>query len=497
MEQAYAYMRYSSHNQDDGWSIEAQKSAIQRYANANKIKIVKFFKDEACTGRNRNRNGYLKMMETLEKSDVKLVLVHRLDRFHRNTINHLADINKLDKLGVRLIAIADGIDTADKSTKMIATIKAVLSEQFSIDLSKETRKGLIEAAKSCLHCGGTPPFGFRVGENKRLEIDEATAPAVRQIFDMYLADMGYTHIIQWLHDKGYKTAKGNDFSKSAINALLQNEKYAGIFTYDKATPKDEEGKRNSHKHKESYIRIPGGCPAIVSEEVFQQVQERMKNRSRSARRNASKHYYPLNGKVFAEDGITRYGGNVNHSNGKRYFQYRCVKNSSHKSINADLLNEAVMYCLKLLLLSDVKDEELLKALNQYAAEMRVESNAECRTLKNKKAALENSRSHLMAVLESGKAKESILNRLGTIETELSEISKRLEQSMVKEHIFTAEDLKKLKNQFVHYMVTQRTLQAKNLLDAAVKTVTIGNDSVEIQFNHGVDADSDTIHYFKN
>ena len=88
-----------------------------------------------------------------------------------------------------------------------------------------------------------------------------------------------------------------------------------------------------------------------------------------------------------------------------------------------------------------KNEELLKALNQYAAEMRAESNAECRTLKNKKAALENSRSHLMAVLESGKAKESILNRLDTIETELSEISKRIEQSAVEEHIFTDEDLK--------------------------------------------------------
>lgn len=190
--EAYAYMRYSSHNQDDGWSIEAQKSAIQRYANANNIKVVKFFKDEACTGRNRNRNGYQSMISALENGDVKLVLVHKLDRFHRNTANQLADIKKLDKLGIRLIAIADGIDTADSSTNLIATIKAALSEQFSIDLSKETRKGLTEAAKSCLHCGGTPPFGFRVGEDKRLEIDETTAPAVKQIFDMYLAGMGYT-----------------------------------------------------------------------------------------------------------------------------------------------------------------------------------------------------------------------------------------------------------------------------------------------------------------
>lgn len=74
--EAYAYMRYSSHNQDDGWSIEAQKSAIQRYANANNIKVVKFFKDEACTGRNRNRNGYQSMISALENGDVSAILTN-------------------------------------------------------------------------------------------------------------------------------------------------------------------------------------------------------------------------------------------------------------------------------------------------------------------------------------------------------------------------------------------------------------------------------------
>lgn len=32
---AYAYCRYSSHNQDDGWSIESQKSALSKYAKTN------------------------------------------------------------------------------------------------------------------------------------------------------------------------------------------------------------------------------------------------------------------------------------------------------------------------------------------------------------------------------------------------------------------------------------------------------------------------------
>lgn len=54
---AYAYLRYSSHNQDDGWSIEALKTAIMKYAKENNIQIVKFFIDEAMTGRNTNRSG--------------------------------------------------------------------------------------------------------------------------------------------------------------------------------------------------------------------------------------------------------------------------------------------------------------------------------------------------------------------------------------------------------------------------------------------------------
>lgn len=108
-----------------------------------------------------------------------------------------------------------------------------------------------------------PPYGFVVNEEKYLEIDETTAPAVRQIFKMYLADMGYTAIIKWLKDNEYRTSKGNEFTKGAINAILHNEKYAGVYVYDKASPRDEDGKRNSHKYKNNYIRIEGGCPAIV------------------------------------------------------------------------------------------------------------------------------------------------------------------------------------------------------------------------------------------
>ena len=457
--EAYAYLRYSSHNQDDGWSIESQKSALEKYAKANNIKIIKYFIDEAKTGRNTQRQGYQNLMTELNKNKVKLLLIHKMDRMHRDAENQLHDIKKLNKLGIRLIATADGIDTQESSTNLIATIKAAIAEQYSINLSAETRKGLTEAAKSCLHCGGKPPLGFKLDENKRLEIDETTAPAVREIFKMYLADMGYMAIRNWLKDNGYKTSKGNDFSKSAINSILKNEKYSGVYTYDKASPKDENGRRNSHKYKDSYIRIEDGCPAIVTPEEFKSVQDKMKERSCRTNCNHTKHYYPLNGLIWSKDKTARFSGNVNHSKGNKYFQYRCSE-SGNKSVNADTLEEAVFFALRELLISDDKSELLVDSLNSYSLEIHEELSDDYRILNNKKLALNNKRENLLNALEAGKTNKSILNRLEALESEIDDISERISLIEVEPHTFTKDDLNNLKKQFISYMKTNHTLHSK-------------------------------------
>jgi len=495
IKEAHAYLRYSSHNQDDGWSIESQKSALEKYAKANNIRIIKYFIDEAKTGRNTQRQGYQNLMTELNKGKVKILLIHKMDRMHRDAENQLHDIKRLNKLGIRLIATADGIDTQEPSTNLIATIKAAIAEQYSINLSAETRKGLTEAAKSCLHCGGKPPFGFKLDENKRLEIDETTAPAIREIFKMYLADMGYTAIINWLKDNGYKTAKGNDFSKSAINSILKNEKYSGVYTYDKSSSKDENGRRNSHKYKDSYIKIKGGCPAIVTPEEFKAVQDKMKQKSCRANYNHSKHYYPLNGFIWNNDKSARFSGNVNHSNGNRYFQYRCSE-SGNKSLNADNLEEAVFFALREILISDDKLDVLVDTLNRYVSEIHKELSNDCRVLNNKKLALENRRENLLNALESGRTNKSRLNRLESLEAEISDITERISLTEVEPHTFTKDNLKILKKQFIPYMKTVQTLHSKNLIDSTIEQITVDNENIEISFKNSISVNEKIAEYFK-
>lgn len=492
---AYAYCRYSSHNQDDGWSIESQRSAIEKYAKNNDISIKQYFIDEAMTGRNTNRPSYQSMMQEFqEHKDVKILLVHKLDRMHRKTINQLKDMDTLGKMGIRLIAIADGIDSNESTCNLIATIKAALAEQYSVNLATEVRKGLMEAAKSCMHTGGRPPYGFKIGEDRKLEIDNQTAPAVRMIFEMYLAGMGYSKIINWLNEHGYKTQNGNSFSKTAINAILHNEKYCGVYVYDKVLPKDEDGHRNSHKYKENYLRIEDGCPAIISKEDFNTAQEKMKNNAIKIKGYHAKRYYPLNGRMYLSGSNTRFTGVVNHSKEMQYFKYRCTK-TGFKSIDAPVLEDSVFCALRELLLAEDREEKILTALNQYAICVRENANAKCRILSQNRAAAENKLNYLMRLTEQGKAPNTIMERISSLESEISEIDRQIEQNRDIPTLFTADDLANLKDMFITYMATKETLEARNLINATIHKVEVDDDRVEIRFYNGISISSNTARLF--
>lgn len=79
---------------------------------------------------------------------------------------------------------------------------------------------------------------------------------------MFAEGYGYTAIIDHLNAHGYKTKRGKMFGKNSLYEILSNEKYTGVFVFNKAAARAD-GKRNNHAQKDSYIRIEGGCPAII------------------------------------------------------------------------------------------------------------------------------------------------------------------------------------------------------------------------------------------
>ncbi len=162
---AVIYVRVSTDKQVDGYSLDMQTNILKKFAKNNNMTVTKIFREEGKSARHTfNRPVYLEMMEYIQKSpdQVDVVLSHKLDRMHRDETGMYNSLEILKKYGVRYIAVADGIDTADSDYQIQLAVQAALSANFSRNLSKETRKGQQAGAENCQHMGGKPPYGFRV-----------------------------------------------------------------------------------------------------------------------------------------------------------------------------------------------------------------------------------------------------------------------------------------------------------------------------------------------
>lgn len=498
MEQVIAYVRYSSHAQDDGNSVAAQITCIDEYARLHNMEIENYYIDTAKSGRNTNRSYYKQMIEDIStgRTKARTILVRAIDRLHRNAKNTLVDTDFFEKHHIRLIGITDGIDTADKNySKFALTIKAAAAEDYSNLLSKNTRAALLESAKDCKHLGGTPPIGYSVTPEGYYEIDETKAPIVRDIYRYYLSGMGYDDILTHLKQRGYKTSNGNDFSKSAISAILTNPKYMGTYTYDRTMPKDSDGKRNSHATKDQYVEIPNGMPAIISAEDFNKVQEKKKQNSTKHTSRTGKQYYPLNGKIFCSKCGKPFSGNINNSNGRKYYQYRRSCKCKIKSVRLEQLNRSVFYAIQQCIFSPENKDAIMQKVNAKLAVRKSLQTEEIVKLTNRINGLENAQNRLISCLEEGKASKTILDKMQKNETELSALNKQLEAKS--KQISTIDDAiyDKLVKQFVNYMNDVKSPEAFALKDAAIKKIDINEAGVTIHFHSGLTANADTIDYF--
>ncbi len=124
------------------------------------------------------------------------------------------------------------IDDSPESIMMESVLEG-MAEYYSKNLGREVMKGMKETALQCKHTGGCTSLGFTLNAEKRLEIEPHEAEAVRIIFQMFADGHGYTAIINYLNEHGYKTKRGQIFGKNSLYEILNNEKYTGVFVFNK------------------------------------------------------------------------------------------------------------------------------------------------------------------------------------------------------------------------------------------------------------------------
>ena len=108
----YIYTRVSTAIQVDGYSFDAQKDKLRKYAEFQDMEIVGEYSDEWHSGKNiKGRQEFMRMLNDIEdgKDGVDFVLVFKLSRFGRNAADVISSLQLMQDYGVNLICVEDGI----------------------------------------------------------------------------------------------------------------------------------------------------------------------------------------------------------------------------------------------------------------------------------------------------------------------------------------------------------------------------------------------------
>ena len=140
-----------------------------------------------------------------------------------------------------------------------------------------------EAASRGFFLGSKAPFGYTrvkisdgAKERPTLEVDTATAPVVREIFESSLSGNGLKEICKTLNGRGI-TNRGKHWNKGGLHYLLTNEAYTGTAVW---------GRTSKVEKAQEPVRVEGAWPALVSRELFDAVQEAMRDRAPKVQRPA-------------------------------------------------------------------------------------------------------------------------------------------------------------------------------------------------------------------
>lgn len=135
---------------------------------------------ETGSGARADRPGLAKVMDAARKGKVDLVLVPRLDRFGRSTVDLLHNIKALTDAGVRFACTEQAIDVSPKRDPMgqfMLTVLSAVAEFERALIRDRVVEGQRRAAKKGKHLGR--PWGS-VAKGEWNEVDPGKVVQMRE-----------------------------------------------------------------------------------------------------------------------------------------------------------------------------------------------------------------------------------------------------------------------------------------------------------------------------
>ena len=331
--QTILYARLSRDDGEDSVSnsIQNQQTLLEKYAEDNNHKPYRLLYDDGISGTVWNRPGWKELISEVEAGRVQTVIVKNLDRMGRDYLRVGLFMEQFRELGIRLIVINDGIDTA-RGEDDFTPFRAILAEWYAKDTSKKIRAVFKSRTEQGYHCTGSIPYGYIHNPENRQEwlVDEEAAAVVRRIFQLIIEGNGIYQIARILEEDtvliptAHWKSSGQDcnvrhhnfkdpyrWSGGVVNKILQREEYMGNKILRKNYSESYKHKRKATP-KEERLVFEGAIPQIITPEMWNNAQRLRRTVRRPAK--SGEPPYRLTGLMFCET----CGAKMTHDRGQDY-----------------------------------------------------------------------------------------------------------------------------------------------------------------------------------
>jgi DNA invertase Pin-like site-specific DNA recombinase len=209
----YGYLRVSGRGQVEGDGFPRQREAIKTFCEAQSVRVARYFQEEGVSGTKdlEDRPALSELLETIINSDVRTVMVEKLDRLARDLMVQETLISEFCKHGIELISVAEpDLCSDDPSRKLVRQMFGAIAEYEKSMIVLKLRGARQRVRAKTGRCEGAKPYGERDGE-------QAIVERVKQYAGL---GMNYSQIAGQLNQDGVKTRIGGSWYPMGVSRLL-------------------------------------------------------------------------------------------------------------------------------------------------------------------------------------------------------------------------------------------------------------------------------------
>lgn len=279
----------------DSNSIVNQKKMLEDYAKQNGYTNIEHFTDDGYSSGSFDRPDWKRMIAGIEDGSIGTVIVKDMSRIGRDylQVGFYTEVMFKEK-EVHFIAIANGVDNQKRESSEFAPFLNIMNEWYIHDSSRKVTTVLRARGMKGKHTTNNAIYGYQKSEEDKNQwvIDEEAAEVVRRIYRMSLEGKGPYEIARilseeqierpsyYLAKRGLGTCRSNNntatpyvWRGATVRDILSKPEYMGPTVNFRSYKESYKDKRAKKTPKEDWVIFKSTQEAIVSEEMWNKVQE--------------------------------------------------------------------------------------------------------------------------------------------------------------------------------------------------------------------------------